>query len=313
MKFAGLLLIGGAACCLSRPACAAPLPNAGSPTMANSSVMQATAARIINQREGDVTRFLVENKECCEVTVTFDLSLVNLKSDVAFPYTATFAPGQTTEAFALSPVQPDAKWTYDYWSAYKLGSQCCHHDDTHVYALPYPAGSAFKVSQGYETSFTHNGSGRFAIDWEMPEGTPVLAARGGIVVKVKDDSARGGPSMCKDCYNNFVLIRHDDGTLGQYCHLQKGGCCVKPGQQVAVGEMIGRSGNTGFSTGPHLHFAVFKTRDGRERETLPVKFRTAEEPDATLVQGRSYQAPSQQQAAAPPGSTPIPSTLAAAR
>jgi murein DD-endopeptidase MepM/ murein hydrolase activator NlpD len=107
---------------------------------------------------------------------------------------------------------------------------------------------------------------------------------------VKDDSDKGGSSMDYDRYNNYVLIRHEDGTLAHYCHLQKGGCLVKPGQRVNAGDAIAHSGNTGFSSGPHLHFCVFKTRDGKQRISLPVKFRTATEQAITLVSGRSYRA-----------------------
>jgi murein DD-endopeptidase MepM/ murein hydrolase activator NlpD len=118
----------------------------------------------------------------------------------------------------------------------------------------------------------------------------VSAARGGVVVKVRDDSDTGGSSMKFDRFNNYVLIRHPDGTLGHYCHLQKGGCVVKPGQTVETGEVIAHSGNTGFSSGAHLHFCVFKTKDGRERVSIPVKFRTAEEQAVTLVSGQAYKA-----------------------
>jgi murein DD-endopeptidase MepM/ murein hydrolase activator NlpD len=96
--------------------------------------------------------------------------------------------------------------------------------------------------------------------------------------------------MDYDRYNNYVLIRHEDGTLGHYCHLQKGGCLVKVGQTVAAGEAIAHSGNTGFSSGPHLHFCVFKTKNGRERASVPVKFETATDKAITLVSGRAYRA-----------------------
>jgi murein DD-endopeptidase MepM/ murein hydrolase activator NlpD len=96
--------------------------------------------------------------------------------------------------------------------------------------------------------------------------------------------------MAYDRCNNYVLIRHADGTLGHYCHLQKGGVLVKVGQTVTAGEPIAHSGNTGFSTGPHLHFCVFMTRNGRERVSLPVKFHTAADEAITLVGGRTYRA-----------------------
>jgi murein DD-endopeptidase MepM/ murein hydrolase activator NlpD len=144
------------------------------------------------------------------------------------------------------------------------------------------------VTQGYNGSFSHKGANQYAIDWQMPEGTPVYAARGGVVVKIKDDSSIGGSSVKYDPYNNYVLIRHDDGTLGHYCHLQKGGVYVRSGDRVMVGQRIARSGNTGFSSGAHLHFSVFKTKDGRERVSIPVRFRTSDAQAVTLEEGRRY-------------------------
>ena len=246
--------------------------------------------KVTIKREADATHFYVENDELCEVTMTFEMDLLNLKGSIEFPYTATFAPGKVTEAFALSPSVPDAKWGYSYTNYYKLGSSCAQHQNSYVYQLPYGLGSTFHVTQAYGGSFSHKGSNKYAIDWKMAEGTLVRAARGGLVVKMKDDSNRGGSSITYDPYNNFVLIRHEDGTLGHYCHLQKGSCVVRPGQMVKTGDPLARSGNTGFSSGPHLHFCVFKTRDGRERESIPVKFRTADTESITLVEGGNYKA-----------------------
>jgi len=108
---------------------------------------------------------------------------------------------------------------------------------------------------------------------------------------VKDDSDRGGGSLKYDPYNNYVLIRHDDGTLGHYCHLQKGGVTVHPGQIVKTGDLIAHSGNTGFTTGAHLHFCVFMTKDGRQRVSIPVKFHNEWGESVTLEEGGKYRAP----------------------
>jgi murein DD-endopeptidase MepM/ murein hydrolase activator NlpD len=78
--------------------------------------------------------------------------------------------------------------------------------------------------------------------------------------------------------------------LGIYAHLVEGGNRVKVGDRVATGEWIGRSGNTGFTSGPHLHFSVFKATDGRHRLSFPVKFKAANGPVLTLVSGQSYEA-----------------------
>ena len=258
----------------------------GTPT----SIGDLKPVRLSTKREGEVTHFLVENKELCEITMTFEMNLLNLKGTVGFPCTLTFPPQQTTEAFSVSPQNPSEKWEYSYTNFYKLGSHLAKHNDSYVYQLPYAAGQTFRVTQGYNGSFSHVGSNKYAIDWKMPEGTAVYAARGGTVVKVKDDSDTGGANIKYDPYNNFVLIRQEDGTLAHYCHLQKGGCCVRPGQTVQAGEMLAHSGNTGFSSGAHLHFCVFKTKDGRERESIPVKFKTSEEKAITLRTGKNYKA-----------------------
>ena len=249
-----------------------------------------SAVKVLTQRDGDVTRFRIDNREYGEITMTFAMSLVNLKGDVVFPYTLTCAPRKVTEAFSLTPVNPDAKWEYDYTNYFKLGSNCARHDHSVVYLLPYAPGTKCKVTQGYNGKFSHSGSNQYAIDWEMSQGTLVSAARGGVVVRARDDSAKGGPSIDYDRYNNYILIRHDDGTMGHYCHLQQGGCLVKVGQRVEAGQPIAHSGSTGFSSGPHLHFSVFMTKNGRERVSIPVKFRTAKRQAVTLVSGRSYRA-----------------------
>lgn len=273
------VLVG--ACSTHRPAVAS-----GS----NPSPEQKKTVRIITERDGDRTRFFVENTEFCEVTVTFELSSSNLNSSVKLPRTATFPARQTTEAFTVEPIEAGKPWQYSYTSHYKLGSHLARHDDSCVYHLPYSPGREYTVTQAYNGGYSHKGANKYAIDWKMPEGTPVLAARSGMVVKIRSDSNLGGPSIDFDKHNNYVLIRHDDGTLAHYCHLQKHGNLVNVGDYVVAGQPIARSGNTGFSSGPHLHFCVFKTISGKQRASLPVKFQT-EDGRATLIAHRRYTAP----------------------
>jgi murein DD-endopeptidase MepM/ murein hydrolase activator NlpD len=145
------------------------------------------------------------------------------------------------------------------------------------------------VTQGYNGSYSHSGPDQYAIDFKMPPGTPVHAARGGRVVKVKEDSDQGGPSRKFESCANYILIRHDDGTLANYAHLQQASSSVKAGDVVEAGDLLALSGNTGFTSGPHLHFSVFKTRaDGRGRQSLPVKFKTLDSARITLKESRSY-------------------------
>jgi murein DD-endopeptidase MepM/ murein hydrolase activator NlpD len=247
--------------------------------------------QLTERRDGNVIHFLAENLESADVTVTFELGLVNLRGSTCFPFTTTLAPHQTVEAFSLSPIEPAREWHFSLTNAYTLGSNRAVHDDSYVYSLPYAAGQAFRVSQADDGAFSHSGPERHAIDWKMPEGTLVLAARDGVVVGTKDDSNAGGPDRSFEKCANYILIEHCDGTIANYAHLLKHGVKVSVGQRVTAGSVIGLSGNTGFSSSPHLHLSVFKTRDGRERESIPIRFRTESEPASTLVSGKVYTPP----------------------
>ena len=277
------LMIIVCACRNVRPSIA---PSAGKATVSPSKLVQ-----VVTRRDGDTTRFFVENQERGEVTMTFDFGLTNLKPSKEFPLTTTVPANGMTEVFSLVPVNPDEPWEFSFTNRYNLGSAEAVHDDAYCYSLPYAAGRSYRVSQGYDGKYSHKGSNRYAVDWEMPEGTPVHAARNGLVVKVKDDSDQGGGDVSFDPFNNYILIRHSDGTLGQYCHLQKGGVAVHEGDLIKDGDIIAHSGNTGFSTGPHLHFTVYKMKNGKERESIPVKFRTSADEAVTLQAGRKYTAP----------------------
>jgi len=125
--------------------------------------------------------------------------------------------------------------------------------DTYVYDLPFPKGSSHKVVQGYGGLFSHKNIA--AIDFAMPPGTPVMAARDGVIYAYKDDSDEGGPFDKYKRKANYIMIRHNDGSFGCYWHLQQHGVLVKKGK-VKKGQPIGLSGATGQVIRPHLHFSV---------------------------------------------------------
>lgn len=244
--------------------------------------------QVVTKREGNATRFYVDNREANEVTATFEVQAINLKGSKGFPYTGTFPANQLTEAFTVSPIDPEQHWNYSYTSHYTVGSSNARHDDSYVYRLPFAPGATFKCTQAHNGAYSHHGSDQYAIDFKMPVGTPVHAARGGVVAKIKDDSSKGGPDRKYENHANYVLIRHSDGTLGNYAHLAKGGAKVVVGQRVEAGDLIALSGNTGFSSGAHLHFSVFKTKNGKGRLSIPVKFETANDSAITLAEGKTY-------------------------
>ena len=131
------------------------------------------------------------------------------------------------------------------------------HDDDHLYSLPYASNKSYQVLQGFGSRFSHTGLEEFALDIDMPVGTPVHAARAGMVAEVEESHNRGCWDDGCGKYANFIVIRHSDGTTGEYYHLRKGGSVVDVGDTVTQGQKIGYSGNTGHTTMPHLHFAVY--------------------------------------------------------
>ena len=130
------------------------------------------------------------------------------------------------------------------------------------YLMPL-RGSA-RIDQGFEGSFSHHDAqNRYALDFAADVGTPVHAARAGIVMQAEAGFRRSGSRDARDAQRaNFIRILHDDGSMALYGHLAVDGVQVQLGQQVAQGEYIGRSGNTGYSTAPHLHFVVQVNRGG---------------------------------------------------
>jgi len=149
------------------------------------------------------------------------------------------------------------------------------HDDHHLYSLPYASEKSYRVIQGFGSRFSHTGLEEFAIDIDMPVGTPVHAARSGVVADVEESHARGCWEDGCGRYANFIVILHSDGTTGEYYHLRKDGSLVDVGDTVTQGQKIAYSGNTGHTTMPHLHFAVYCAVAWGNTQSIPVRFRTA--------------------------------------
>ena len=143
------------------------------------------------------------------------------------------------------------------------------------------------VSQSFPIGVTHNtADSYYAVDFVMPIGTDIYAAREGLVVEVASSNYRAGPDPEEDgASSNLVRILHEDGTYAVYAHLNWNTIRVLPGDEVKRGEYIADSGNTGFSTGPHLHFVVLRN-NGMRVESLPILF---EGPNGAEVEPRSGQ------------------------
>jgi murein DD-endopeptidase MepM/ murein hydrolase activator NlpD len=170
---------------------------------------------------------------------------------------------------------------------FSIGSEVTGNLDSYIYELPFKQGTSHRVVQGYGGRFSHKN--KACLDFEMPVGTPVYAARDGVVYRYKDDSNEGGILPKYEKQANYVIIMHVDGSFACYWHLKQYGVVVKNGS-VTKGQLIGYSGNTGFVLRPHLHFSV-KNRFSYEMDAfIRTKFRTSDG-IKILEGGHSYERP----------------------
>lgn len=139
--------------------------------------------------------------------------------------------------------------------------------ETSPYKLPWEAGVTRVLSQGNRSFTSHQGLHLYAWDFVMPIGTKILAARDGIVMQIEQGYSTVG------LMGNYILIRHPDGQISGYFHIQKNGALVKVGDPVKQGQEIALSGMTGQTTLPHLHFLVFNSD---QTASIPVSFQDVE-------------------------------------
>lgn len=210
--------------------------------------------------------------------LTFSLRVRGRDWQVAGPrvVTATLAGRETRSVMTLTPRTSGRPGRYRYYYDWTVGNREAEHDDDTLYLMPYEPGESYRVLQGYGSRFSHTGNEEFAVDFEMNEGTPVHAARGGIVARVEESHSKGcWEDGCGD-YANFIVVLHDDGTTGEYYHLEQNGALVEPGARVRAGQRIGLSGNTGHTALPHLHFAVYRAASWGTTQSIPVRFLSAD-------------------------------------
>jgi murein DD-endopeptidase MepM/ murein hydrolase activator NlpD len=108
----------------------------------------------------------------------------------------------------------------------------------------------------------------------MKKGTKILAARDGVVTRVKEDGNKGGWNRKHRSDGNNVIITHPDNSRAGYWHLKKDGVLVNVGDTVKKGQVIALSGNTGYTAFPHLHFIVWTSRGGNWQQ-VPTRFETS--------------------------------------
>lgn len=231
-------------------------------------------------RDGDVLALYARNVGDFPITysvrVRTETDANNDRSNRPRRASGTLQGQQSQRLMTLPDTDGAADEGFSISCTWTIGSRNASHDDDHLYLLPYASGKSYKVIQGFDSRFSHSGVEQFAVDFRMAEGTPVHAAREGVVARVIESNDKGCWQDGCGQYANFIVVMHDDGTTGEYYHLQQDGALVEVGERVEAGQEIGRSGNTGHTALPHLHFAVYKATRRALPQSVPVSFISAD-------------------------------------
>lgn len=189
------------------------------------------------------------------------------------PMTWVLPPRSETNLLQLFLLQNAVQPELEYRFRYMPGDPRATHDEDAIYRAPFAMSSNHRITQAYPDARTHTApDSQYAVDLAMPVGTDIVAARAGIVFDIVSKNFRSGLDVELDGpAANVVRILHDDGTYAIYAHLNTNTIRVRPGDRVERGQYIADSGNTGFSSGPHLHFAVVKNV-GMGVQSVPVTF-----------------------------------------
>ncbi len=231
---------------------------------------------ITNERSDGRSRQIIQNLLYGPIEVQIRvLEAENLLSEPPLPQSFVLPRGFRGEKVIYRPRDPGKNMTVRVNATAIPGEPNVVHDPGIRYLPPFPADQSFVVSQGFNGTRTHDSlEARYAIDIPMPVGTPIRAARDGVVMEVNEDFFGAGTDLSRyGARANSIRVWHADGTMSVYAHLAPERVFVEPGEVILRGEKIAESGNTGFSTGPHLHFAV-QRNIGMRLESIPFVFMT---------------------------------------
>lgn len=233
---------------------------------------------IENEKTANRHRLMATNSGLSPVTVRLSLlDTQHVSADRIFPVYAVVPPGgMPINMGEIKPSMTNVGYSFRTNYTFMLGDMNATPSPDAMYRLPYRDGSTYTIGQapGGPISTHTRPDSQYAVDIPMPEGTPILAAREGLVIAVKANQVNGAQTADMLDKANEVKILHADGTMASYVHLAHGGVLAYPGQRVVAGQQIGLAGSTGYSSGPHLHFAILTVRkNGDQIETVSLPFR----------------------------------------
>lgn len=237
------------------------------------SAQDSLKLKLYRENVGSVFTIYADNEEFAPISLEYTYTAENMTSSQ--PNKSVLVIPAKTSKFIITELRsadPKKGTKFNYNAYYVLGDvNTKSAESNYIYNLPFEKNKVYRIYQGYNGSFSHQGT--FSLDFSLAQGDKVFAAREGKVIQVITKNKIS--CATKDCakYNNKIVILHADGTFAEYVHLKQNGAVVKPGDEVEKGQLIGYSGNTGWSQGPHLHFSVYvNTIDGK-RNYVKTKFR----------------------------------------
>lgn len=216
-----------------------------------------TLVQVVSIKTKNGFDLYLENNAYYDVSIELKaVKLINLISSERLPFIGSFSAQSRTKILNLSIRDPYKESLFQTLYSTTIGRINPNYNSNYLYSLPYARGEAYLLTQGFNGEYTHKGSSAYALDFKMDEGTKVYAMREGTVVSIEDRHNQHGFSPEFSDKSNYIIIQHDDGTMAMYGHLKQYGVKVKLGQKVYNHSYIGLSGNTGYSSGPHLHVHI---------------------------------------------------------
>ena len=176
-----------------------------------------------------------------------------LVSEIAVNVPASSRVSVDAEALPGEAFARPISWQYNY-----MDGKFVSADIDNNFQLPFGVGVNVRACQTPDGPITTHHERINAIDFCAAEGTPIVAAKDGVVIEVVDFYTEGGKRLELLPKINKVVIMHDDGLQTFYGHIYPNSAKVKVGDNVIKGQEIAQVGNVGYSSGPHLHFEVIE-------------------------------------------------------
>lgn len=246
--------------------------NANNVTVKQLAVSPQQRVKLIKNTDNQRVSYSIYNGFGSAIEVWFNFpTLINVSVSTTAKSFIVNA-GQSPVLFSITSINTRNTWQYNVDYQYSLGIPLPHYDTVINYLPPIPPNTAYFITQAFNGSSTHNQQhNRYAVDIAMPEGTPIHAARSGIVVTVDNDFIEGGVSDKLLNKANQIIVLHEDGSMAVYAHLAPESAQVQQGMRINAGQLLSYSGNTGYSSGAHLHFVVWVNK-GHGVVSVPFNF-----------------------------------------